>query len=539
MTPLSLLAYNAGMNFLLCLLVLICAHSASAEDSVINTTEYTSAVDDDLTIQTMSLLPSSDNLQGIYARPIDARLQDFITKNHRWEFIASDLISSKIKPETLVGAPKKVLAFSKNMKADAFLSAQARKDPSGLQLSLYLFSNKSGRLIAEEREVKLGEDTPSVLKALNKMLQKLVNRIPYDGLIVSRTDQRVTINLGSKDGIKAGQLVPVFKIINAKRHPKRDFIIKTNKAILGQVRVVKVDEYISFGDITTENEAGVVTSGAKLAALSQVTYKPTQWTKTYTPPEVLLSEDNNIVYGKRPKAWVPVNPPTFGKIGARLGLGSFNNNLSLQSGLSYESQVPVYPKVDIEGEIWMSPEWYINGSMSQGLASSSNPNGGTPSSLSLTLSQYRMSVGYNFLLKNNFFGPKFSVDLGVSHYQMFVDNTTPLSFTTLAYTSFPLGVGAYVPVTNSQKWAIEGKVYFHLFPSLRETPFNSGDASNTVNQLLFYGIHKWSERLRLKGGLEALILSTSFSGTGSRPDGPGRNLSQRHLMLLLGCDYLF
>ena len=109
----------------------------------------------------------------------------------------------------------------------------------------------------------------------------------------------------------------------------------------------------------------------------------------------------------------------------------------------------------------------------------------------------------------------------------------------MSYTSFPFGVGGYVPVTKNKKWGIGGAAYFHLFPSLKETPFSGGEANNTINHILVYGLHKWSQRLQIKFGLESLIFASEFTGQGNRPDGAARNLSQRHITGLLGCEYLF
>ena len=103
----------------------------------------------------------------------------------------------------------------------------------------------------------------------------------------------------------------------------------------------------------------------------------------------------------------------------------------------------------------------------------------------------------------------------------------------------PFGIGGYVPVTRNKKWGIGGKAFFHMFPRLKEDPYSGGDDNNTINQILFYGLYKWSQRLQIQFGIESLIFSTEFSGQGNRPDGPAQNMSQRHITGLLGCEYLF
>ena len=522
--------------------MLLMASVTFAEETKIDTTEYQNEVDDDLTIRNISYLPAADNIRGIYAKDIDKRLKQHIETNHHWEYIPSKLKDSKTNPEDLVGKPNRVKSFAKKLNADAFFSAETRKDPKGIQITLYLFSAKSGKLIAEERQKQVADNTAAVLATVDRMINLIRERIPYDGIILSRTDNRVTINLGQLDGVRVGQTLPTLKLVGAERHPKRDFVVKTHKALLGQIRVVKVDKHISFADIVSEKEPGVVARGVKVTGVSEVKYKSTQWTRNYTPPDILLSEDNKVLYGKKPRHWKPTNPPTFGRVGGRLGMGSFNNSVFLpDTAQTYSSQVPIYPKINIDAELWVNPNWYGQVELAQGIGSSQNPVGGQD--LSQSLSQYRVSFGYNFLLRNDFFGPKISVDLGVSSYRMFVDSTTPVIFTTLNYTSLPFGVGGYVPVTKNGKWGIGGRVYFHMFPRLRESPVSSGDSSeSSFNQIIFFAQHKYSERIRLNFGVEAMILSTSFSGAGSRDPattGPAQNLSHRHILLTSGIDYLF
>ncbi len=503
-----------------------------------NTTEYSSLYDQSLTLRKMTFIPSIDNISGIYSKAIDEQLKNLIEAHHRWDYVQSHIAGSSIKPEELVNDPSKVRNLSRSIKSDGFFIAEVRKDPNDIHIQLYLFSTQSGELIAEEIIKQKNDNTPLVIASLNKLYTRILNKIPYDALILSRTDNRVTINAGKKDGVSPGQTLTALKIISAKKHPKRNFLIKSNKAILGQVRVVKVDDYLSFADVTSEIEAGVLTTDVKISGVSKVDYSSTPWTNTYTPPEQLLSENNKVVFGKEAREWIAKDPPTFGKVGAGFAIGSFNNSLGLIDGSNIDSKVSTYPRIDLHGEIWITPQFYTDAIFAQGIGQSKNPTG-SPAEISNSLSQYRLSFGYNFILKNEFFGPKITFDLGFNTYKMFVDTTSNQGFTTLEYRSVPFGIGGYVPVNAAQTWAIGGKAYFHMFPSLNETPFSSaGSSDNTINHFLFFAENKISERLRLNIGLEFLLFSTTFSGQGDRIN-PARNSSHRFTMLNTSIDYLF
>ncbi|MCB0377152.1 MAG: hypothetical protein KDD33_01540 [Bdellovibrionales bacterium] len=511
---------------------------AFAEDRKEDTTEYHNTLDDDLTFDKMTFIPTYDNVNGVYSRSVDKKLEELIKKNHHWNYIETHIAGSIVKPEELVLDSQKVMSFAKHLGADGFFTAETRKDPEGLQVSLYLFSSKSGRLVAEQRKVHKEDNTSIVLSSIEQMMSEIKERIPYDALIVSRVDNRVTINAGKRDGVRVGQTLPCIKIISAQRHPKRNFIIKSEKAVLGQIRVVKADSHLSFADILSETEPGVLRKGVKVTGISQIQYGETPWTQTYTPPEQLLSENNKVVFGKKATEWIAKDPPTFGKVGGNFTIGSYSNNLSLSSGTNYTTQVDVYPRLNLHGQLWMTPQWYAEAQYGQGIGTSKNPSGGTPSELSNSMSQYRVSVGYNLILRNEFFGPKFFADIGFANYSMYVDSTAGQGFTSVDYRSVAIGLGGYTPINLAKTWGFGGKIYFHAFPRLNEKPFSSGSSDNNINQFQFFADYKLSQRLRWTFNLDFLLLSSSFKGAGDRTI-PANSMSHRHMGLATGVDYLF
>ena len=528
---------NAVLKSLIGLTIFIFSFNGFSAENIEDTTQYMSQYDESITLNKVTYLPSVDNVNGVYAKAINERLEKLIVANHKWDFVEPPAIGPKIQPDDLINNPQNVLSFSKKLGVDGFFLSELRKDPKETKIHLYLFSAKSGALITEASLKRINHNTEIVQVAINSLMARVVEKVPYDALIVSRTDNRVTINAGKVDGVQMGQNLTAIKIIGAKMHPKRKFIIKSSKVLLGQIRVVKVDDKLSFADIVTETEPGVLTKNVKITGISRVSYESTPWTKQYTPPEQLLSENNKSVFGKDAREWVAKDPPTFGKVGANFGIGSFDNNLTLSNGQSLDSKASTYPRVRIDGEVWITPKIYGDASFAQGIGSGTDPTSGQEISQSLT--QYRFSFGYNFILRDEFFGPKLSLDIGFSSYRMFIDTTSNTGYTTMEYRSLPIGIGGYVPINARRTWAIGGKAYFHFFPSLTETPFSSaGESDNTINHFLFYAENKISQRLRWKVGLEFLLLSSSFSGQGGRAT-PASNSSHRFTLLTTGVDYMF
>ena len=500
------------------------------------TTQYFNSYDRDLTFEKMTYLPSQDNVNGVYQKIMDNKLKELIEGNHQWNFVENGIRSSVTLGEELVDRPSLVKSFSKNLRADGFFMAQLRKDPKEIKIRLYLFSTRSGELILEE-ELSSSQDTTEIVeRTLKDLFGKILEKIPYDAFILSRTGSRVTINAGRKDGVRVGQKLNAVQLIGAEKHPKRKFIVNSRKALLGQLQVVKVDDYLSFADILTETESGVLTKGMKVTGLSKKEYGANFWSQKNTPPGELLTQDNKFIYGKNPKEWLEHELPTFGKIGADFSLGSFYHSMGFQDDSKSQSQLPFYPRINLTGELWITSRIYAEAFFAQGQGSSEDPEG---SHFSHSLTQYRLSLGYHFLLKKDFFGPKLTVNLGFSSYKMFVDDSNTKGLTTVLYQSLPLGVGGHLPINASKTWAIGGRVYFHLFPDLVETPQASGNSpSNTINQFNVYAENRLSEKLSWRMGLEQLLLSTSFS-SGERGPRPASTISQSLTMFSTGFEYWF
>ncbi|MEM7647267.1 MAG: hypothetical protein AAF203_10175, partial [Pseudomonadota bacterium] len=205
---LFLVLFSTSPSFLL-------GQSQNIED----TTTYSNRYDESLSLRKVTYLPSVDNVNGIYARAVDGHLKDLIAKNHQWDFSETNMTGALVQPEELVGHPKKVTALNQYINSDGFFISDIRKDPKGLMIRLYLFSARSGDLVTEENRTLPQDNTQKVLNAISMMMASIINRIPYDGMVLSRTDQRVTLNLGGKDNLQVGQTLNAVKIIGAKKHP--------------------------------------------------------------------------------------------------------------------------------------------------------------------------------------------------------------------------------------------------------------------------------------------------------------------------------
>jgi hypothetical protein len=504
---------------------------------------YVSRIDDDLTLRRVTVLPVSDNVDGIYARPIEAQITNLVRSSHRWDFAESGISTALPGMLELEENPAKVLQLSQGVEADAMFVASASRGSQGISLRLDLFSRKDGKLLAQEllRDHPRFE-IPELREQVNTLYRRLIGKLPYEGLILSRQGNRVTINLGKSDGIVKDQIVTAIQIISVKRHPKFNFIVSSEKEILGKIKILKVDETLSFGSIISEKEKGAIAKLAKISGLDQVNYaEPDSLEPHANGSDINARPDAPISFGKDPKEWLPVSPPSFGQVGVQLGIGNYNSAVNLSSG-NLEAKSDFYPSIGLNAELWLNPNWTVRAELAQGVISFANPrSGSSPSTLNSSMSRYSLEVGYNFLLRDDFFGPKIQVSGGFATYRMYVDDSQPEALTTTTFSGLLLGLGGSFPISEEKLWFIGGKLNLFLLPTLTESPHTSGSSSNaTINSFGVSVERKIAENLRATGGLDFSLYSATFTGSGTRPAGDSAtSISQRHTVITGGINYMF
>ncbi len=504
---------------------------------------YHSEIDDLLTVEKVSVLPFTDNLQGIYARPLEGHFIQLVDKMHRWDYLPANSSGPILSPEELETSPDKAKQVSAGLGADAFFAGRVTKGPNGVTIHLSLFLAKDGKLLSQAvlKDYKQFDIT-DLKEQIQRLLSEIVQRLPYAGRVMSREGNRVTVNLGLRDGLQNGQMLSVVQIIKAQRHPKFNFLIHTDKEIFGKVKVLKVDETLSFGTVVTEKEKGAIQKNAKIGTIDYVSYPSTDSLSLTPSPEEALAnrDDSKIAFGKDAKPWQPGPPPTFGQIGGRFGLGQFQENASIGGLGGATATDNMAPSLVVEGEIWITPEWTFHARLKQGLVSLKNPiAGSTPGKLSGQMSEYEAGFGYMFRFGPYIWSPNIEPFLGYFTYRMFIDDTTPDVFSTMEYNGFKMGVRGSSPLGPTMSdYGVGGEFCMAWKPGLNESPRTSGGSKNNVIEFSAFGYKKIGERLKAQGQIEFDMYSSTFSGGGTRAN-PANSMSLRSTTISGGIYYLF
>lgn len=504
---------------------------------------FRSEMDDLLTIERISVMPFTDNLEGIYARPLESYFISLVEGMHRWNYVPARGSGPLMSPEEYEASPEKVRQAIEGLNADAFFVGRAAKGPNGITIHLSLLLAKDGKLLSQAilkdyKQVNLSD----LKEQTQRLLTEMVARLPYTGRVLSREANRVTVNLGARDGLQKGQMLSVIQIIKAQRHPKFNFLVNTEKEIFGKIRVLKVDDTLSFGVVVSEKERGAIQKNSKIGPLDFVVYAPTDsLSLTPTPEEALSSrEDSGIAFGKNARAWQPVSPASFGQLGVRLGLGQFDGNTQVEGvgGLGRGDNFAA--SITIDGEIWITPDWTFHGRLTQGVSKVDNArSGSTPEELNQSLSHYEAGIGYTLRFGPHAWSASVGPFLGAFYHKLFVDNASPEAHVTATYSGLMLGLRGSAPLEAMGAYGIGGQFAIALNPGVSEAPVPSGDqGDHNVIQFGVSGFKRLRERLKAQVNLDFEMYTSNFSGAGGRTE-PASSTSQRFTTLSAGIYYLF
>lgn len=510
---------------------------AQAQITTVGQNQYKSPADDLLSVDRITVSPFFDNADGIYARPLEEHLTKLVSGNHRFNFIRSSSLAQPTAPEEFERNTSAVMTYGNSQKVDSFFSARISKLPSGTNILLDFFLVKDGTLLVQGELKNLKNDSIDFLKGQMDMLAgQILARLPYSGRVMSREGLRVTVNLGSKDGLKKGDELTVVQIVKLNRHPKFNFLISSDKEVIGKIRLLKVEPTLSFAAVTMEKEKGVVERGTKIDALGEVRYQDID-VGLGREGDITDRADSHVAFGDNPREWRPLESPVFGRVQAKLGLLRFNQNMDVTGVGTLRASNQFAPIVDLDGEVWLTPEWTVHAGTKQALVPVKNPR--THGDSSQSLSAYELLFGYRFRFGPT--GPASYVEpyLGYFRHKLFTDNSQPEAFTTMDYTGFKLGVMGEFPVTEDLIWTVGGRLSMALNPSLSESPVSSGRSSkNTINQFQVYGSKAISSRVRLVGAIDFEQYSTNFSGAGTRAESATTS-SLRYMAFTFGGNYSF
>lgn len=529
---LTILRMDFFMKLFLTLIIYFFISKAFAQK-----TNLKSPFDDLLTIKSISIAPFEDNVSSIYAKPLTSQIKNIIDEDRQWS-LTTYPETQKNTPEELEDHPEKVQNLLQKIQADALITGRIIKGPQGISIKINLFLAADGKVISQvqNQNIQLFEIS-DLRNEIKKMYLDLKAKLPYTGKILSRRGNSVTIDIGSIQGLKEDSDLNVVQVIKITRHPKYNFIVSVEKEIIGKLKIQKIEKSLSFAQVTMEQFENVIQPNMKTEIVKYIEHPES--TESPSSPELNHRKDR-VFLGDSPQEWAPNQTPSIGKVALMFGLGQYSVSNTLEtSGAVNGSQFPA-PNLGLESEIWMTSDWFLHFDLQQHIVTINNSlaNSG-PGKLNFTSSQLGMFVGYNFLLEENFFGPKLQVLGGFSQLNSQVDTSTPTAYTSVKFNGMGVGFGGSFPMNIDVPLSVGAQFIYFISSDLSESPVSSGNSYSTkISQFKVFGDYRWNSRMNFKSELRYDLYSANIAGGATRSEAAS-SLSHSLTNLLFGVEYLF
>lgn len=552
----------------LAVLTLIITFSFSAECQVPTSTKnkspfpvkYVSQIDQKVMIRTITLAPVYDNVNGIYAEPIQKLLIDLLQSDKIWGYSEFPDIGTKIFIEKFDSQPNDVLDVLTKTGAQGLLTAFIAKGPRGINTKLKLFTQDQGLILIEDSFQDVNTFEISKLREMFvTMYHNIKSRLPYRGYVLSRRGIDVTLNLGSMNGIKQGQELILAQILKLNRHPKLKLMIGAEKEIVAKLKVTKVEPYLSFAQIIFEKESGVVEPGTKVLPSDYIAYPvpiinsegvvigdtpaspqgfvvPTEATTTPKTPEELNAEL------KDQKSRLLDRENSTGIFTAQGMITQYNESTQLVSGANPSSSNSFAPGISLGLQMnFLKNLFFVDFNTQLNTFSGTNSLAGSaPNQLSFTLTRYMAAVGIDYMLEDDGGDDRIKLtgSLGFSSFKTDVSTSSPTALTSTQTDGLILQVKAAMPLYAGSLVNVGAKVDLNLSPRFSETPVSSGSGKPSITSLGLFGIFPYSDKINIRADLGVTNISVSFSGAATRSN-PSASTSIQTLSEQVGIEYLF
>lgn len=479
-----------------------------ASQLIAKTPGYKNEEDASFKIKTVFVEPFSDNVNLIYASKAEAKIKNIIESDNQWDIV------------------------SNRKEADLILESRLTKNPKSFTLKMnFLFKNAI--TIQDSKEIDNIFETEKILGYYENLYYNLKSRIPYQGIILSRTKDQVTINLGAAHGVVQNQEVLAVHIAKLNLHPKTQTYLSSEKVVLGKIQLTKVDEFLSFGTIIFEREPQLLKKETKIE-FSRLD-KPSLSNLPQSP----LVDGDTLVVDSPKGEWVPRLPPQYGKFSLSGGLIQYSQNINFLSAGNKTVSQWFTPTIKAAAELWLNSEFHLEIFIRQSSFKVSNPlKDSEPGSLNMSLSQYQLKAKYNYELDSNPRSPQFQIALGLGSFQALADKSSPLSLSNLSYGGTLVGFKGVFSV--SEENPLDMGLYFNYF--VTRTLTDSSDASHTGVQINDFGTFlRYNKTQNLSYIFELAFESYSSNfdlTTGKRVD-PSDSISHRLTTTLAGIEYSF
>jgi hypothetical protein len=482
--------------------LLVAAHTAFASPEL----------DRQYSLNSVGILKAWDNVDGLFGDIVTEVYQVELKSQSR--FTVQDLSkanqllgTSKIPYNKLIEDSEILGQLAKSMKVDTFLRTKVYKEGPEYRFvidwvhapKLQLIATENFKIVEPFSEGKsLGSD--EFRKGIAQALDRLIKKVPFQGMVTGRDQSSVTVNLGVQERIKKGDTLVIATVDEVKFHPLLKTIVDWRMTSTGRATVNEVDDGMAFAKIDAEEYGKQI---ARYQKIVQVI--PGQGLK----PEV---ETHVTDYEDRLKA--SQEPPRLGWISPGLFIGKYSREASTNNGSSGLSGSGTMLGFKADAQVWFTGDWFgefnyafgSSGYQQKDIATNANT---AATDVTATLNQLRMSVGYFYHITPNFFGPKGWAKAGFQSSKYSLPNSSTERTSNTSFTSMTIGLGGDLPIRND--YGVLLSVDFGLFGGGKEAGAYYGTETGASAVDVYLGGYTWLQpKMKLRVGFDFKSQSLDF-----------------------------
>ncbi len=470
-----------------------------------------------------SLLPITDNRDGVYAFPLFKRLeqqlkQSPICQYHRSSEILNVLQNYSGSIEAQLKNPAILKQIAQKLRVGSLIRIHVTKDIQGLLLEAVVVGENGDDIFLRERmELPEKNFAQSAEEKMTPLLELYFSSIPYDGQVVGLKNDQLLVEMAHPKVIPLGSTATVKRVTNIERHPLLRTIVGRKTKTVGKGLIVKGQGDQVMVRLNTIDR--------------EFTIRPGDWVQI-DESTATISQDENLRASLRGfNSEIPLPELGFIRIAPTLTTGDVN----FKGLFETDSFSGFAPGLLIELEAWATERFFGNFLIGRTfLDGQKRDRGSGPlSTLSGQLSETAFYAGLRTLLTENFFGPQLDVFVGYGVFGQSLGQSLGDFVGDGEFTGLLLGLKGVFPF--GPQYLFRGRVEFSPFLNNYNDESSRGlGAANSLNifRLSFAGHYYFNPRFSLFAGLRFHAYSSNFSHNLQK-------LSQNQNHLSLGVEFGF
>lgn len=502
-------------------------------------------------LETIGVLRSWDNADGLFSDYVATAYKQYFSQQSRFLQVdlskADILLGKSALPYNQLIDDKNILSqISKSMRSQTILRTKIYKEGPTYRFVLdWMHAPHMEVLAAETFVLEEPQDTrlfnfEDAKVALMQGLDRLIKKIPFHAQVSGRDDDKVTVLLGDKKAVRAGDTLIVATTEDVKLHPILKSVMDWRFTQTGRLEVESVDDGIAFCKIAEEEPGRKIGRYQKVVQVvpasrirsssgdrpnygqsgngsGDISGNYTDSRENYQGTMGPLTDDydssKSVATFENPNG---MRRPTLGYGTAGFWMGTlardFSNATTARTGSGFLMGVKV------DGRVWLTPEWFADAGLGFGTTGYQQKNSTTGtetlvSSQSASAMMMRLAGGYQTYLDGTFFGPKAWVVGGYHRNSYKFPYLAAEALGSTAFGSLFIGLGGDLPIT--QGFGALFNFDIGLIKSASETDLVNNGSNQGITDVGFFvgGYYRFADRLSAKLGLDYIVNSTSFEDT--------------------------